>query len=49
MQNFILYVIEWLHKNKLSLNKSKSKYMNFHVPNKDIQYLGYKPKLENTF
>ena len=32
-------VIEWLNINKLSLNKSKSKYMIFHVPNKDIQYL----------
>ena len=29
-------VIEWLHINKLSLNKSK--YIIFHVPNKDIQY-----------
>ena len=35
-------VIEWLHINKLSLNKSKSKYMIFHVPNKDIQYLTLK-------
>ena len=32
-------VIECLNINKLSLNKSKSKYMIFHVPNKDIQYL----------
>ena len=29
-------VIEWLNINKLSLNISK--YMIFHVPNKDIQY-----------
>ena len=35
-------VIEWLHINKLSLNKYKSKYMIFHVPNKDIQYLTLK-------
>ena len=35
-------VIEWLNINKLSLNKSKSKYMIFHVPNKDIQYLTLK-------
>ena len=35
-------VIEWLHINKLSLNKSKSKYVIFHVPNKDIQYLTLK-------
>ena len=35
-------VLEWLNINKLSLNKSKSKYMIFHVPNKDIQYLTLK-------
>ena len=35
-------VREWLDINKLSLNKSKSKYMIFHVPNKDIQYLTLK-------
>ena len=35
-------VIEWLNINKLSLNKSKSKYMIFHFPNKDIQYLTLK-------
>ena len=35
-------VIEWLNINKLPLNKSKSKYMIFHVPNKDIQYLTLK-------
>ena len=32
-------VIEWLNTNKLSLNKPKSKYKIFHVPNKVIQYL----------
>ena len=35
-------VIDWLNINKLSLNKLKSKYMTFHVPNKDIQYLTLK-------
>ena len=35
-------VIDWQNINKLSLNKIKSKYMNFHVPNKDIQYLTLK-------
>ena len=35
-------VIEWLNINKLSLNKSKSKHMIFHVPNKDTQYLTLK-------
>ena len=35
-------VREWLDINKLSLNKSKSKYMIFHVPNKNIQYLTLK-------
>ena len=35
-------VIEWLNINKLSLNKSKYKYMIFYVPNKDIQYLTLK-------
>ncbi len=35
-------VIEWLNINKLSLNKSKSKYMICHVPNNDIQYLTLK-------
>ena len=39
-------VREWLDINKLSLNKSKSKYMIFHVPNKDIQYL--KLKIDNV-
>ena len=36
MQNFLML----LNINKLSLNKSK--YMIFHVPNKDIQYLTLK-------
>ena len=35
-------VIEWLNINKLSLTKCKSKYVIFHVPNKDIQYLTLK-------
>ena len=35
-------VIEWLNINKLSLNKSESKYIIFHVPNKYIQYLTLK-------
>ena len=35
-------VIEWLNINKVSLNKLKSKYMIFHVPNKDTQYLTLK-------
>ena len=35
-------VIEWLNINKLSLNKSKSKYIFFHIPNKDIQHLTLK-------
>ena len=35
-------VIEWLNINKLSLNKSKSKYMIWHIPNKDIKYLTIK-------
>ena len=34
--------IEWLNINKLSLNKSKYKYMICHVPNKDIQYITLK-------
>ena len=33
---------EWLNINKLSLNKSKSKYIIFHVPDKDIQYITLK-------
>ena len=35
-------VIEWLNINNSSLDKSKSKYMIFHVPNKDIHYLTLK-------
>ena len=35
-------VTKWLNINKLSLNKYKSKYMIFHVPNKDIQYLTHR-------
>ena len=38
------YVIEWLNINKLSLNKSTSKYMIFHVSNKYIQYLTLKKR-----
>ena len=30
----ICKVIEWLKINKLSLNKTKSKYMSFHMPKK---------------
>ena len=32
----ICKVIEWLKINKLSLNKTKSKYMTFHMPKKEI-------------
>ena len=32
-------VIEWLKINKLSLKKTKSKYMTFHMPKKQIQHL----------
>ena len=35
----ICKVIEWLKINKLSLNKTKSKYMTFHMPKKEIQHL----------
>ena len=35
-------VIEWLKINKLSLNKTKSKYMTFHMPKKEIQHLTLK-------
>ena len=35
-------MIEWLKINKLSLNKTKSKYMTFHMPNKEIQHLTLK-------
>ena len=33
---------EWLNINKLLLNKSKTKYMVFHMPNKRIQHLHLK-------
>ena len=33
---------EWLNINKLLLNKSKTKYMVFHMPNKRIQALTLK-------
>ena len=39
-------LIEWLKINKLSLNKSKSKYMIFHMPKKEIQILTL--KIDNT-
>ena len=32
-------IYEWLNINKLLLNKSKSKYMVFHMPNKCMQTL----------
>ena len=35
----ICKVIEWLKLNKLSLNKTKSKYMTFHMPKKEIPHL----------
>ena len=35
-------IIEWLNINKLSLNKDKSKYMIFHMHNKEIQNLSLK-------
>ena len=35
-------VVEWLNINKLSLNKTNSKYMIFHVPSKCIQPLSLK-------
>ena len=38
----ICKVIEWLKINKLSLNKTKSKYMTFHMPKKEIQHLALK-------
>ena len=38
----ICKVIEWLKINKLSLNKTKSKYMTFHMPKKEIQHLTLK-------
>ena len=39
-------VVEWLNINKLSLNKTKSKYMIFHVPSKGIHSLTL--KIDNT-
>ena len=38
----IFKVIEWLKINKLSLNKTKSKYTTFHMPKKEIQHLALK-------
>ena len=38
----ICKVIEWLKINKLSLNKTKSKYMTLHTPKKEIQHLALK-------
>ena len=35
----LLKIVEWLNTNKLSLNKSKSKYMTFQMPNKTTQTL----------
>ena len=35
----ICKVIEWLKINKLSLNKTKSKYMTFHMPKKKYHIL----------
>ena len=34
--------VKWLNINKLLLNKSKTKYMVFHMPNKRIQALTLK-------
>ena len=39
-------VVEWLNINKLSLNKTKSKYMIFNVPSKGIHSLTC--KIDNT-
>ena len=38
----ICKVIEWITISKLSLNKTKSKYMTFHMPKKEIQHLTLK-------
>ena len=38
----LLKIVEWLNINKLSLNKSKSKYMTFQMPNKTTQTLSLK-------
>ena len=37
-----LKIVEWLNINKLSLNKSKSKYTTFQMPNKTTQTLSLK-------
>ena len=42
----LIKIAEWLNINKLSLNKSKSKYMTFQVPNKTTQTLIL--KIDNT-
>ena len=42
MLNFLMLLNGYIIINKLSLNKSKSKYKIFHVPNKDIQHLTLK-------
>ena len=39
-------VIEWLKINKLSLNQNASKYMIFHMPEKEMQILTL--KIDNT-
>ena len=38
----LLKIVEWLNINKLSLNKSKSKYMTFQMPNKTTLTLSLK-------
>ena len=38
----LLNIVEWLNINKLSLNKSKSKYMTFQMPNKTTLTLSLK-------
>ena len=40
--NELLKIVEWLNINKLSLNKSKSKYMTFQMPNKTTLTLSLK-------
>ena len=39
--------VKWLNVNKLSQNKSNSKYMIFHVHNEPIQYLALKTEPQN--
>ena len=39
-------VVEWININKLSLNKTKSKYIIFHVPSKGIHSLTL--EIDNT-